>query len=274
MSRVVKSGLFWLAVVIVLLVVLLPILWIYVTAFKGSDDIYAFGLNKLFVFRPTLENFALLFSKGTFIHEYINTAIISIASTIMVMVVSLPAAYSFARWNPGGGHLLFITISTRMFPAVVAAIPYFFLYKDLHLSDTHIGLILLYLFFNMSFATFLLYGFFREISVELEQAAMVDGYSRFAVFRKVVLPLILPGIAVTAVFCLIFSWNEFLYALLFTRTDARTLSLGISAMWGAIDIQWGPMCAAIGLGILPTLIASLLMQRYIIRGLTFGAVKG
>jgi multiple sugar transport system permease protein len=274
MIRILKSLPLWLAIVIVLLVVLLPILWIYVTAFKSPDDIYAFGLDHLFAFQPTLENFRHLFEKGTFVHELTNTAIISIASTILVMLVSLPAAYSFARWNTGGGHLLFVTISTRMFPAVVAAIPYFFLYKDLHLSDTHIGLILLYLFFNMSFATFLLYGFFREISVEMEQAAMVDGYSRFAAFRKIVLPLILPGIAITAVFCLIFSWNEFLYALLFTRTTARTLSLGVSAMWGAIDIQWGPMCAAIGLSILPTLIAAVLMQRYIIRGLTFGAVKG
>ena len=274
MSRILKPLLFWPAVVVVLLVVLVPILWIYITAFKGPDDIYSFGLDNLFIFEPTLDNFRYIFDRGTFVHELANTAIISFASTVLVMLVSLPAAYSFARWNTGGGHLLFITISTRMFPAVVAAIPYFFLYKNLNLSDTHIGLILLYLFFNMSFATFLLYGFFREISVEMEQAAMVDGYSRCGAFRKVVLPLMLPGIAITAVFCLIFSWNEFLYALLFTRTDARTLSLGISAIWGAIDIQWGPMCAAIGLGIVPTLIAALAMQRYIIRGLTFGAVKG
>jgi multiple sugar transport system permease protein len=274
MGKILKQAPFWLAIVILLLAVLMPILWIYLTAFKSAADIYLLEASKLFIFKPTLYNFSYIFTVVPFLRELANTAIISVASTILVMIVSLPAAYSFARWNTGGGHLLFVTISTRMFPAVVAAIPYFFLYKALHLSDTHIGLILLYLFFNMSFATFLLYGFFREIAVELEQAAMVDGYSRFDVFRKVILPLIMPGVAITAAFCLIFAWNEFLYALLFTRLAARTLSLGISAMWGAIEIQWGPMCASIGLGILPTLVAAWFMQRYIIRGLTFGAVKG
>jgi multiple sugar transport system permease protein len=273
-NKYVKSGLFWFVTAIILFVVVFPILWIYITAFKGNADIFTLDLSKMFVFEPTVNNFRHLFVNTPFYKEIGNTAIVSVASTALVMVVSLFAAYSFARWNPGSGHLLFVTISTRMFPAVVAAIPFFFMFKGANLLDTQIALILLYTYFNMSFAVFLLYGFFREIPVELEHAAQVDGYGRAEIFRRVIIPLILPGAAITAVFCLVFAWNEFLYAFLFTRLNARTLSIGISAFWGSIEIQWGPMAAGVGLGILPTLVASFFMQKYIIRGLTFGAVKG
>ncbi|MBA7479214.1 Inner membrane ABC transporter permease protein YcjP [subsurface metagenome] len=110
--------------------------------------------------------------------------------------------------------------------------------------------------------------------MELEHAAMVDGYERLDIFRKIVFPLVKPGAAITTVFCLVWAWNEFLYSFLFTRTVARTIPVGISAFWGAMDVAWGPMAAAMGLAILPTLLAAWFMQRYIIRGLTFGAVKG
>ena len=169
---------------------------------------------------------------------------------------------------------LFVTISTRMFPAAVAAIPFFLFFRGLGLLDTHVALILLLLYFNMSFATFLLFGFFREIPRELEDAAMVDGYGRMEIFRKIIFPLIKPGAAITAVFCLVFAWNEFLYCFLFSRTVARTVSVGLQTFWGAVEIEWGPMSAGIVLSILPTLLAAWFMQRYIVRGLTFGAVKG
>ena len=161
-----------------------------------------------------------------------------------------------------------------MFPGVVAAIPFFLVYRALNLLDTHIGLILLFMYFNVSFATFLLYGFFRDVPVELEQAAMIDGYGRFAIFRKVVLPLVLPGIATTSVFCIIWSWNEFLFSFLFSRNVALPITVLISSFWGSIDVQYGTMAASAAISILPTLIAAWFMQRYIIRGLTFGAVKG
>jgi len=208
------------------------------------------------------------------LNELLNSMIVSVASTIIVMAVSVPAAYSFARFNTGNGHLLFITISTRMFPGVVAAIPFFIAFRELNLLDTHFGLTMLYVYFNMSFATFLLYGFFREIPTSLENAAMLDGYNRIDVLRKVIFPLIKPGVAITTMFCLIWSWNEFLYAFLFTRRIARTASVGLSTFWGSVEIQWGPMAAFMGIAILPTLVAAWLMQRHIVRGLTFGAVKG
>ena len=269
-----KNIIFWIITAIILIVVLGPLLWIYLTAFKSAGDIMTGQFIKQVVFTPTLDNFRRLFTAFPFFSSLLNTLITSIGSTILVMIISLPAAYSFARWNTGGGHLLFTTISTRMFPGVVAALPFFILFQKIGLLDKHIGLILLFMYFNVSFATFLLYGFFRDVPVELEQAALIDGYGRFDIFRRIVLPLVLPGITTTAVFCLIWSWNEFLFAFLFTRNVARPLTVLISSFWGSIEVQYGPMAAGAAIGVLPTLIAAWFMQRYIIRGLTFGAVKG
>ena len=269
-----KRVLFWAATLLVVFTFVSPLIWMYLTSFKTNADIYTQDLVKMFFFSPILDNYVNLFTRTVFVRELINTFVISSISTILVMLVALPAAYSFARFKTGKGHLLFVTISTRMFPGVVAALPFFFAYRDIGLLDTHLGLILLYVYFNMSFATFLLYGFFKEIPVELEYAARVDGYSQFDVLRKIVFPLIKPGVAITTAFCLIWSWNEFFFAFLFTRKVARTVSVGLSTFWGSVEIQWGPMAALMGIAILPTLLAAWFMQRYIIRGLTFGAVKG
>jgi len=270
----IKSFLFWLATVVIVLVFIGPLGWIFLTGFKSRPDLLHIGLDKLFIFSPTLWNYQYLFQWTLFARELGNTAIVAVASTALVMAVALPAAYSFARFNTGSGHLLFVTISTRMFPGIVAAIPFFFAFSKLGLMDTHLGLTLLVFYFNMSFATFLLFGFFRDIPEELEHAAMVDGYGRLEILRRIIFPLVGPGAAVTAVFCLVWSWNEFLYSVLFTKIVARTVSVGLAAFWGSIEIEWGPMCAGATLAILPTLLAAWFMQRYIIRGLTFGAVKG
>jgi multiple sugar transport system permease protein len=265
---------FWIVTILVLIVVLGPLLWVYLTAFKSANDIFSGSLSKQILFAPTLGNFIRLFTEYKFFSTLLNTFIISVSSTVLVMVIAMPAAYSFARWNTGGGHLLFTTISTRMFPSVVAAIPFFLLFRNLGLLDKHIGLILIYMYFNVSFATFLLYGFFKDVPIELEQAALIDGYGRIDILRRIVFPLVLPGIVTTTVFCLIWSWNEFFFASLFTRDVAKPVIVLISSFWGSIEVQYGPMAAGAAIGILPTLVAAWFMQRYIIRGLTFGAVKG
>ena len=270
----IKKILFWMVTIFVLLVIIIPLTWIYLTAFKTSQDVFAKDLTRLVVFKPSLDNFRSLFSEYPFWKNLLNTALVSIGGTIITMAVSLLAAYSFARWNTGRGDLLFMTVSTRMFPMAVAAIPHFVVFKTLGLLDTHWGLMLLYVFFNMSFATFLLYGFFNDVPKEVEQAAMIDGYGRMEVFRKIVFPLIKPGLAVTAVFCLIWMWNEFFFAFLFTRNVARTVTVLMSSFWGGLQVQYNLMAAGAAITILPTLVAAWFMQRYIIRGLTFGAVKG
>lgn len=265
---------FWVLTGIVLFVVAAPIIWVYLTAFKAPEDIFSTELRKLFFFDVTIENYKKLFTMYPFLEDLGNTLIISVVSTVIVMCFAIPAAYSFARWNTGKGHLLFTTISTRMFPGAVAAIPYFLMYRNLGLLDTHIGLILLHVYFNLSFATFLLYGFFKEIPQELEHAALVDGYHRIDIFRKIVLPLARPGIAVTTIFCLLWSWNEFFYGLVFTRLSARPVVVLVSSFWGSLEIQYGPIAAGASILLIPPLLVVIFMQRYIIRGLTFGAVKG
>ncbi len=269
-----KKILFWLVTLLVLFIVIVPLVWIYLTAFKSQTDIFSTSLRSMVIFKPTLQNFQHLFADYPFWPNLLNTAIVSVLGTVVTMAVSLLAAYSFARWNTGGGDLLFMTVSTRMFPMAVAAIPHFIFFKVLGLLDTHWGLMLLYVFFNMSFATFLLYGFFNEVPKEVEQAAMIDGYGRMEIFRKIVFPLIKPGLAVTSVFCLIWMWNEFFFAFLFTRNVARTVNVLISSFWGGLQVQYGLMAGGAAITILPTLLAAWFMQRYIIRGLTFGAVKG
>ncbi len=266
-----KKFLFWLAVLLMVFAFIFPIVWVYITALKAPEDIFS---ENPFVFAPTLENFRYLIEVRPVMGELLNSIILSISSTIIVIMISVPAAYSFARFKTGGGHILFITISTRMFPGVVAAIPFFLLYRNIGLLDTHLGLMLLYVYFNMSFATFLLYGFFKEIPESLEKAAMVDGYDRITILRKIVFPLIKPGVAITAMFCLIWSWNEFLFAFLFTRRIARTISVSQSTFWGSVEIQWGPMAALMAIAIIPTLLSAWIMQKHVVRGLTFGAVKG
>ena len=266
-----RRFLFWFAVLLMVFIFIFPVCWIYVTAMKSPANIFS---QNPFIFTPTFENFSYLINVRPSFGELFNSLVVSIASTILVMAISVPAAYSFARFNTGNGHILFVTISTRMFPGVVAAIPFFVLFRNLGLLDTHLGLTLLYVYFNMSFATFLLYGFFREIPHSLEKAAMVDGYDRLSILRIIVFPLMKPGIAVTTMFCLIWSWNEFLFAFLFTRRIARTISVGQSTFWGSVEIQWGPMAALMCIAVLPTLLAAWIMQKHVIRGLTFGAVKG
>ena len=266
----VKTFFFWVAIALILFSFLFPVFWVYVTSLKSGDDIFSTGM----FFTPTFENYKYVLEVKPSLMELTNSILISVISTVFVILVSVPAAYSFARFNTGGGHLLFITISTRMFPGVVAAIPFFIAFKELGLLDTHFGLTLMYVYFNMSFATFLLYGFFKEIPVALEHAAMLDGYNRVDIIRKIILPLIKPGVAITTMFCLIWSWNEFLYAFLFTRRVARTAAVGLSTFWGSVEVQWGPMTAYMSMAILPTLLAAWIMQKHIVRGLTFGAVKG
>ena len=261
---------FWLVIALMLFTFLFPVFWVYITSLKSPEDIFNTGL----IFKPTLYNYEYIIHVRPAMWQLLNSMIVAVASTLFVMLIAIPAAYSFARFNTGNGHILFITISTRMFPGVVAAIPFFVLFRDIGLLDTHLGLTLLYIYFNMSFATFLLYGFFKEIPASLEYAAMIDGYDRLTILRKVVFPLIKPGVAITTVFCLIWAWNEFLYAFLFTRRVARTVSVELSTFWGSVEIQWGPMAALMGIAILPTLVAAWIMQRHVIRGLTFGAVKG
>jgi multiple sugar transport system permease protein len=261
---------------------LFPIYWMITTSFKAPPDILT--RPPKWVFEPTLSNYVYAFEEANFALFIKNTLIVSLISTTLVIVLGCLASYSFARYNPGAGHLMFFILTTRMMPAIAVIIPFFVIFKAI--GNTAIGealflgldkqgtLVVCYTVFNLPFAIWLLHSFFQDIPVELEDSARLDGYSRLQVLRRVVLPLAAPGIAVTAIFCLFFSWNEFLFAFLLSRDVARTITVGVAGFWTQRGILWGPLSAAATVCVLPMLIFALILQRYIVRGLTFGAVRG
>ncbi|MGD2143367.1 MAG: carbohydrate ABC transporter permease [Anaerolineae bacterium] len=270
-------------VVIALLVFFLfPIYWMISTSFKPPPDILT--RPPKWVFEPTLGNYTYAFEERNFAMFIKNSLIVSLISTALVIVAGSLASYSFARYNPGAGHLMFFILTTRMMPAIAVIIPFFVIFKAI--GNTAFGealflgldkqgtLVICYTVFNLPFAIWLMHSFFQDIPVELEDSARLDGYSRLQVLRRVVLPLAAPGIAVTAIFCLIFSWNEFLFAFLLSRDVASTITVGVATFWTQRGILWGPLSAAATVCVLPMLIFALVLQRYIVRGLTFGAVRG
>lgn len=259
-------------IVAVVLFTMFPIYWLFTTAFKQPVDVLT--MPPKWLFEVTLENFKYAFGEAHFLKYIKNSLIVTITSTALVMLAGTPAAYSFARFNTGGGHLLFYIISTRMMPQIAIVIPYFIIFSTIGLIDTRVGLIIIYTMFNLPIAIWLLNGFFKDVPRELEDAARVDGYTRLQVFFKVVVPLIAPGLAVTAVLCMMFAWNEFLFGFILSRSTAATVTVGISSFWTQRGILWGPLSAAAIVAIIPMVVFTMIFQKYIVRGLTFGAVKG
>jgi multiple sugar transport system permease protein len=297
-------------VVIIAIILLIPIFVMVITAFKTRQDIVS--TPPTVVFSPTLEGFVYLFFEravaspavleelksaadvgqlslferialdvgqeitGTsdYVDRLKNSLIIAGLSTIASVVLAVFAAYAFSRYQvKGKNDLLFFILSTRMLPAVVVTIPLFLMYTQLKLHDTHLGMILLYTVFNLSLAVWLMKGFMDEIPMEYEEAALVDGYTRMQAFFRIVLPQATTGIAATTVFCLIFSWNEYAFALMLTSQTARTAPPSIATMLGRGGIEWSAIAVG-SLGFLiPVVIVVFLLRNYLLRGITFGAVR-
>ena len=215
-------------------------------------------------------------SGSTYFHQLSNSIIIGFASTILAVALGTLSAYAFSRFKVVGKEdLLFFILSTRMLPPVVVVIPIYLMYSALGLRDTHFGLILLYTTFNVSFAVWLMKGFIDEIPKEYEDAALVDGYTRFQTFIKVVLPQSVTGIAATSVFCLITAWNEFVFALVLTEVGGKAVTAppSIPSEIGSGGIEWGQIAAKTFVFLLPVAVFTFLMRAHLLRGVTFGAVK-
>jgi multiple sugar transport system permease protein len=272
-------------IVVVTVIYLIPVLWILLTSFKQWDDVQA--TPPRFFFTPTLENYAYLpvnrvfdqsgirvVGESGFFQKIGNSVVIGLVSTFFAVGLGLLSAYAFSRFRvKGKSDLLFFILSTRMMPPVVVVIPIYLMYNFLGLRDTHLGMILLYTVFNLSFAVWLLKGFVDEIPREYEDAALVDGYTRFQAFCKVVAPQAVTGIAATAVFCLITAWNEFAFALILTDQRAITAPPFIVSRLGAAGTDWGQIAASTVVFVLPIAIFTFLMRGHLLRGITFGAIK-
>jgi len=271
--KIARKILFYSTVIILLAISVFPIAWAIMTAFKPKAKI--FELPPSIIFEPTLANFRHIFTKAPISHYLVNSFIVATVATGLSLGIGLLAAYSLARLKfRGSENLAFYILSIRMFPPIAAAIPIFLIMRNLHLLDTQVALIVAYLTFNLPFVVWMLRSFIEAIPSELEEAAMVDGRSRMRAFRDITLPLLLPSIAAVAIFCFIFSWNEFLFALILTSRAAKTLPLGITEFITFEGIGWHHVFATVSVLIIPVLIFTLIMQRYLVRGLTMGAVRG
>jgi multiple sugar transport system permease protein len=203
-----------------------------------------------------------------------NSLIISIFTTMLSLVVGTPAAYALARFNVKNKHKLANWIlSTRMFPPAAIVLPLFMLWQTLRLVDTYIALIISYMVFNLPFVIWLMRGFFMDIPKEVEESALIDGCGVFKSLIKISVPLSVPGIAATAVFCYIFSWNEFLFALILTRIRAQTYPVQLAGYIGTSGILWGQMSAMSMIALIPVVVLLILTQRYMVRGLSFGSIR-
>ena len=265
------------ALIAVLLVTLAPVYWMITISFKREVDQFA-APPRWFSFSPTLEHYADAFLARSFGQYLFNSLLVALSSTVCALILGTLAAYALARFRLPyrlDRKLALWILSTRMFPAIVTAVPLFLIMRDVRLVNTRLSLVIVYTAFNLPFVVWMMRGFFAEVPRDLEEAAMVDGDSRLGAFWRVSLPLVMPGLAATAVFCLIVSWNEFLFSLVLTQTDdAMTLPVGIAGRVTQYGIKWGAMSAAAVVAIIPILAFALSVQKYLVRGLSLGAVKG
>lgn len=254
-----------------------PVYWMITISLKREVDQFA-SPPLWFNFTPTLVHYTEAFFNRSFGRLMITSAIVSILSTVCAMATGTLAAYALARLSLPrllDKRLSFWILSTRMFPPIVTAVPIFLMMRDVRLLNTITSLVIVYTAFNLPFVVWMMRGFFQELPRELEEAAMIDGDSRLGAMRRVVLPLAAPGLAATAVFCLIVSWNELLFALVLTQSEASmTLPVGIAGQVTQYEIKWGTMSAAGAVAMIPILVFALAVQRYLVRGLSLGAVKG
>ena len=256
----------------VVLLWLFPVYWVVLTSFKPIVEINS--AIPSFVFEPTLENYRDLFAKFEFAGVLLNSIIVTVATCIVVVGLGVMAAYALARMNvPGEKHLALWILSLRFLPPIAVAIPFYIQWQDLNLLDTHVGLIVVYVAFNLPFAIWLLRGFLADVPIELEEAALLDGLSRLQILWRVVVPVILPGLASTSIFIFVFTWNEYLMALMLTSMNAVTVPVTISKFVMPYTILWGDLSAAVVIQLVPMLAVVFLLQRHIVRGMTLGAVK-
>ena len=265
----------WVTVGLALVVTIVPFFWLVTTSFKREIDYLAYPPE---IIPPawTLEGYRVLFEQQDLGHYFANSVIVTVTSTALAVFIGALAAYSLARARFPfrlNGILAFWMLLTRMYPAIATAIPYFLIMRDLRLLDTLPALIVTYTAFNLPFVIWLLIGFYEELPIELERAAMIDGCSVWTRFRKIVLPLSAPALVATAILSAVLAWNEFLFAVMLTRVNAKTLPVVMSGFITDKGTQWDQMTALGVITVLPVLAFALAVQRYLVRGLTLGAVK-
>jgi multiple sugar transport system permease protein len=270
--RAIRLTLRYGAAVALLIVFLFPIYWLFAMSLKTADEIFASPP----VWVPgqiQFDNFRILFKDGDAVTVW-NSLFIAGTSTVIAMFLGTICAYSLARFRTGGDNLAVWIISQRMIPPIAIVFPLFLLYAWLGWVDTYHGLILLYVAFNLPYVIWMMRGYIEDIPLELEESALVDGCTRWEVLWKVVFPMARTGLFATAVFTFVFAWNDFIFALVMTRSEITTYPVQVTHYFGGQSNFWSKIAAMSVLGAAPVFIAVAFLQRYLVRGISMGAVKG
>ncbi|MCK1268582.1 MULTISPECIES: carbohydrate ABC transporter permease [unclassified Bradyrhizobium] len=257
---------------IVTLLFLFPVYWLFMISFKTPDEIY--HVPPLWIpGQIQFSNYYVLFKDGDVL-AILNSLIVAGVSSGIAIVLGTLCAYSLARFGTGGENLAMWIISQRMIPPIAVVFPIFLIYVYFGLVDGYFGLILLYTAFNLPYVIWMMRGYIVDVPLELEESALVDGLNRWEVIWKVVFPMVRPGLMATSVFTFVFAWNDFLFALVLTRTEVITFPVMLTHYFGGQSNFWAKIAAMSVLGTLPIFVAVSVMQRYLVRGISLGAVKG
>jgi len=260
--------------IVVFILFMLPIFWLVTTAFKFGREAFAIP-PKWLTFDFTLRNFQAVLANSNTPRYLVNSLIISSGTVVLSLVLGVPAGYAIAR-----SHSRILNLSSYFFlllmmvPPIAMLIPFYLIMRDLHLLGSYLSLIILDTVFDAAFVVWMMRSYFADVPMEMEEAARVDGASHFRAFLSIALPLSIPGVVASALYVFIFSWNDFLFALMLTSPRTKTIPLGILASFSAVEISWGTMAVLSLFAIFPALIISLFLNRYFIQGVTMGATKG
>jgi multiple sugar transport system permease protein len=254
------------------LVVLLPLLWVLRTSF--ADKVVAYQLPPALFFTPTLDNYRMILVEMNFGTFFLNSLIISLTSTLLAVVIGALAAYAIDRYRAGGDAMPIVILATQMMPPIVLVIPFFLIFKDIGLTDSRAGLIVTYLAFNLPYVVWLMMSFMKRVPRELDEAALIDGCTPMTAFIRIIVPALLPGIGAATILSFVLSWNEFLFALMLSGNESKTLPVAISSLVTQQGTAIGAVSAATILAMLPMAILYFAMRRFLVSGLNLGAVKG
>lgn len=277
-QRVFLSNLFMVYVpaALLLVFVITPFLWMFLGSFKSNTELMSNQGQTLWIEQPTFQNYVNLFREYPFARFFLNSTIVATFTTAVAVSFAAFAGYSISRFRfPGRMFVGIMILATQMIPGIAILIPLYVLFNKLHLLDSYQGLIVSYNAFAIPFCTWMIKGFFDSIPSELEEAALMDGCNRWGAFWRIALPLSLPGLLATSVFAFILGWHEFIFAATFVnKTELKTLTVGIASMKSINVVDWGLLNAGAVVVSLPLAILFAFVQRYLVQGLTAGAVKG
>ena len=270
-QRVLKNFGFYGLVIFFMLPTVFVFYWMITLSLKPQVEATAFPPH-FFWFSVTFKGYVDVFAKNPFLLYTWNSLVVATGSTLLALIVGLPCAYSIAHWRQRG--LALIVLVARIIPGISYLIPWYILFRNLKMVDTYLALILTHLVVGLPIVIWVMIGFFEDIPPELREAAMIDGCPDYGAFWRVAVPLVKPGVVATGILSFIFSWNNFLFSVILAGRNTRTLPIAVFNMIGYEEINWGPLAAAATLITLPVIILTLIIQRHIVTGLTFGAVKG